>query len=154
MTFELNLRFPRTNEVIVSFEGEDSGTLPFTDPLTAKDRKDIQWYLEVYGAHSLGDPDDTEAARIAAQLPVWGKALFDAVFGDRAAQRLFNAFQDRRDDVAPADDQRRTTGHPVVAVGVAARFREGGRASVSGTPAHQHSPPHGGGDRRARSVPG
>ena len=98
MTFELNLRFPRTNEVIVSFEGEDSGTLPFTDPLTAKDRKDIQWYLEVYGAHSLGDPDDAEAARIAAQLPVWGKALFNAVFGGRAAQRLFNDFQDQRDD--------------------------------------------------------
>lgn len=98
MTLELNLRFPRTNEVIVSFEGEDSGTLPFTDPLIAKDRKDLQWYLEVYGAHSLGAPDDAEAARIAAQLPVWGKALFDAVFGDRAAQRLFNDFQDRRDD--------------------------------------------------------
>jgi tetratricopeptide (TPR) repeat protein len=98
MTLELNLRFPKTNEVIVSFEGEDSGTLLFTDPLTAKDRKDIQWYLEVYGAHSLGDPDDAEAARIAAQLPAWGKALFDAVFGNRAAQRLFNDFQDRRDD--------------------------------------------------------
>ena len=47
MTLELNLRFPRTNEVIVSFEDEDSGTLSFADPLTAKDRKDIRWYLEV-----------------------------------------------------------------------------------------------------------
>ena len=36
MNFELNLRFPRPNEVLVSFEGEGSGTLSLTDPATAK----------------------------------------------------------------------------------------------------------------------
>ncbi len=94
MSQELNLRFPDQDHVVVSFDGETTGTLPFAVPLTAKDREDIQWYLEVYGAHSLGDPDDKEARRIADQLPVWGMALFEAVFGDRAAQRLFNRFQD------------------------------------------------------------
>lgn len=94
MSLELNLRFPDKDHVIVHFGGEDSGALAFTNPLTAKDRQDIQWYLEVYAAHSLGDPDDAEARRIAAQLPAWGKALFNAVFHDRTAERLFNWFQD------------------------------------------------------------
>src|SRR5262245_18573526 len=91
---ELNLCFPAKDHFIVSFDGVDSESLPFTNPLTTPDFKDLRWYLEVYGARSLGDPDDKEARRIAAQLPVWGKALFEAVFSDRAAQRLFNAFQD------------------------------------------------------------
>ena len=92
MVYELNLRFPDTDHVIVSFDGEDSGELSFTNPLTPKDRKDIQWYLEVYGVRSLGEPDDQEAGRIAGLLPVWGKALFNAVFADIAAGRLFDAF--------------------------------------------------------------
>ena len=94
MTKELNLRFPDEKHVIVRLDSDESGELPFKNPLRAKDRKDIHWYLEVYGVRSLDDPDDSEAARIAAQLPVWGKALFDAAFHDRAAQRLFNTFQD------------------------------------------------------------
>src|SRR5712692_2332109 len=98
MSRELNLQFPDQDHVIVHFDGDNSGAQPFTNPLTAKDRQDIRWYLEVYGAHSLGDPDDTEAARITAQLPAWGKALFNAVFYDRAAERLFNQFQDSEDD--------------------------------------------------------
>jgi tetratricopeptide (TPR) repeat protein len=93
-TIELNLRFPDKDRVHVSLGGEDSVDLPFKSPLEPKDFKDLRWYLEVYGAHSLGDPDDKEARRVADQLPVWGKALFQAVFSDRAAQRLFNAFQD------------------------------------------------------------
>jgi hypothetical protein len=92
---ELSLHFPDKDQFIVSF-GKRGKTeaLPFTSPLTAKDFQDLRWYLEVYGAHSLGDPDDHEARRIAAQLPAWGAALFAAVFSDHAAQRLFNAFQD------------------------------------------------------------
>ena len=97
MSLELNLSFPDKEHVVVRFDGEDSGSLPFTNPLTHKDRRDMQWYLEVYGAHSLGDPDDTEARRIAKQLPVWGKALFKAVFSNDGARRLFNRFQDSED---------------------------------------------------------
>ena len=99
MSLELNLRFPDNEHVIVRCDDETTHSLTFVIPLTLKDRQDIRWYLEVYGAHSLGDPDDKEARRIEGQLALWGKALFDSVFRERAAQRLFNRFQDREDDV-------------------------------------------------------
>ena len=98
MTTELNLRFPDANHSIVSFDGTESAANEFVNPLTDKDHRDIGWYVETYGAHSLGDPDDQEAARIASRLPVLGKALFDAVFRHRDAQRLFNGFQDLEGD--------------------------------------------------------
>jgi tetratricopeptide (TPR) repeat protein len=96
MSSELNLRFPDEAHVLVSLDDEESGRLPFASPFTAQDRRDLPWYLEVYGAHSLGDPDDAEAARIAARLPELGKALFDAVFHGPAL-RLFQRFQDQQD---------------------------------------------------------
>lgn len=100
MPTELNLRFPDTDRVIVRLGSDDdgSGELPFKNPITEKDLRDIQWYVETYGAHSLGDPDDQEAKRIKEQLPVWGKKLFDAVFAAREAERRFNSFQDDEDD--------------------------------------------------------
>lgn len=94
MSLELNLRFAGAAHFEVVFDGEDSGRLEFVNPFTAQDRKDLAWYLEIYGAHSLGDPDDTEAARIAARLPELGKALFDAVFKGPALRR-FQSFQDQ-----------------------------------------------------------
>jgi len=97
MLYELNLRFPDEDHVVVSFEDVDSGALSFINPLTRKDLRDLQWYLEVYGAHSLGDPDDKEAARIAGRLPELGKLLFESVFAERAASRLFDRFQDQED---------------------------------------------------------
>jgi tetratricopeptide (TPR) repeat protein len=99
MTVELNLRFPDSEHVIVRLgPDDDPGVSPFANPITDKDLRDLQWYVETYGAHSLGDPDDSEAARIAAQLPVWGGKLFGAVFREREAQRRFNSFQDAEDD--------------------------------------------------------
>lgn len=100
MTVELNLRFPDPEQVIVRLGPDDdgSGKLPFVNPLTDKDLRDLQWYVEVYGAHSLGDPDDSEAKRIADQLPIWGKKLFETVFHQREVQRRFNSFQDAEDD--------------------------------------------------------
>jgi tetratricopeptide (TPR) repeat protein len=96
MSSELNLRFPDEAHVLVTYDGEETERLPFQSPLTPRDRRDLPWYLEVYGAHSLGDPDDAEAARIAARLPELGKELFDAVF-QGSALRLFQRFQDQRD---------------------------------------------------------
>lgn len=94
MSTELHLSFTGSDQVQVQFNRADSGTLPFVNPLTEGDRKDIRWYLEVYGTRSLADPDDDEANRIKLRLPQLGKALFDAVFENRAAQRVFNEFQD------------------------------------------------------------
>ncbi|MFN0068493.1 MAG: CHAT domain-containing protein, partial [Limisphaerales bacterium] len=98
MSTELNLRFPKASQVIVRLGDEESGELPFSNPIADKELRDLAWYVETYGAHSLGDPDDSEARRIAGQLPAWGQTLFDAVFTDRAAQRLFNTFQDDEGD--------------------------------------------------------
>ena len=63
MSTELNLRFPDADHVIVRLDSDDvdSGTLDFKNPLSDKDHSDLRWYVETYGAHSLGDPDDAEA---------------------------------------------------------------------------------------------
>ncbi|MBL9126514.1 MAG: hypothetical protein JNL97_02650, partial [Verrucomicrobiales bacterium] len=100
MSTELNLRFPDDQHVIVRLGSDDdgSGQLSFTNPLTPKDLQDLAWYVETYGAHSLGDPDDREAARITGLLREWGKKLFNAVFTDREAERRFNSFQDAEGD--------------------------------------------------------
>ena len=89
MPTELNLNFTDANHFVVRLgpDDEGSGQLEFTNPIGEKDLRDIQWYVETYGAHSLGDPDDDEAKRIAGQLPVWGKALFNAVFTEREAEQ-------------------------------------------------------------------
>jgi tetratricopeptide (TPR) repeat protein len=91
---ELNLYFPDPNRVIVRYGDQDSAVITFRNPFSARNLGELRWYLESYAAHCLGDPDDKEAQRIAAQLPKWGAALFGAVFGERSAQRLFNQFQD------------------------------------------------------------
>ncbi len=96
---ELILRFPSPDQVVVAFAGIDSGLLPFANPVTEEDRKAIAWYIETYGVQSLAG-DEAEARRVEQRLPEIGKALFDAVFGDRAGQRLFDRFQD-------ADEQHR-----------------------------------------------
>ncbi|HLY65903.1 MAG TPA: CHAT domain-containing protein, partial [Chloroflexota bacterium] len=96
MSTELDLRFPDPAHLRVSLAGEESGLVPFTSPLTGQDRRDLPWYLEVYGADSLADPDDKEAERIAARLPRLGKALFDAVF-QGPALRLFHRLQEGQD---------------------------------------------------------
>lgn len=99
MSNELNLSFPDENSVIVTLnQRQSTRALPFTNPLTGKDHEDIRWYVETYGAHSLGDPDDTEAARIKGMLPAWGRALFKAVFADDAARERFSIFRQAERD--------------------------------------------------------
>ncbi len=95
---ELNLRFPEIDRVVIKFDDNETEALEFVSPIAEADLKDIQWYLETYAAGYTADVDDRRAQRIANQLPQWGKALFDAVFDHRAAQRLFNDFQDREEE--------------------------------------------------------
>jgi hypothetical protein len=94
MTVELNLRFPEINQVIVRFDENETDTLDFESPISEEDQKKIQWYLEVYAAQYTTEVDDERAKKIADKLPKWGADLFNAVFYSRAAQRLFNDFQD------------------------------------------------------------
>ncbi|BAY09462.1 CHAT domain-containing protein [Calothrix sp. NIES-2098] len=91
---ELNLRFPENNQVIVTFDGQETERLDFASPLSAADREEIRWYLETYAAHYTTDVDDKRAEGIAKKFRQWGEDLFNAVFQNRAAQRLFNDFQD------------------------------------------------------------
>ncbi|MBD2435856.1 CHAT domain-containing protein [Nostoc sp. FACHB-110] len=91
---ELNLRFPENNQVIVTFDGQETERLDFASPLSAADREEIRWYLETYAARYTTDVDDKRAEGIAKKFRQWGEALFNAVFQNRTAQRLFNYFQD------------------------------------------------------------
>ena len=91
---ELALHFPDRTHVNVRLDGTESGRLAFANPLSVKDRQDIRWYVETYGARSLAEPDDNEAERIKDRLAEIGRSLFDAVFTERASQRVFDRFQD------------------------------------------------------------
>jgi tetratricopeptide (TPR) repeat protein len=92
---ELSIQFLSSTEVKVSFEGTDSGQMAFVNPISDKDRTDIKWYVETYGAQSLADPDDQEARRIKARLPEIGKALFHSVLGHAAAYEPYLDFRNR-----------------------------------------------------------
>ncbi|MEI6706745.1 MAG: tetratricopeptide repeat protein [Methylococcales bacterium] len=107
---ELNLRFPNPNQVIVKFDDDDSGTLDFQTPFDKNDFSDMAWYLETYAAHYIADVDIERADAIANRLKTLGELLFNAVFTDRTASRLFNRFQD-------SDEKRLITisaNHPTV----------------------------------------
>jgi tetratricopeptide (TPR) repeat protein len=54
--------------------------------------------LEVYGISYTTNVDDERAERISNKLPQWGADLFNAVFSNRAAQRIFNDFQDEEEE--------------------------------------------------------
>ncbi len=94
MMLELTLSFGAIDRVTVALTNRSPISLPFTSPLTKEDWADMQWYLEAYPTQYAADVDDSRAERIVAKLKVWGQALFQAVFSDRSAERLFNEFQD------------------------------------------------------------
>jgi tetratricopeptide (TPR) repeat protein len=98
MPTELRLVFPDASHVQVGLRHEDGSddTEPqaFAPPLDAKIGQELAWYLETYPAQYTTEVDDDRADSIAAHLPEWGSALFNAVFADRAARRLFDRFQD------------------------------------------------------------
>ncbi|MDZ7959330.1 MAG: tetratricopeptide repeat protein [Aulosira sp. DedQUE10] len=91
---ELNLRFPEINQVIVRLDDLETDRLNFTSPLAAEDLEDIRWYFEVYATNYTADVDDERAKRIEDNFQCWGDRLFEAVFQNRSAQRIFNDFQD------------------------------------------------------------
>ncbi|MCP4347835.1 MAG: hypothetical protein GY795_20220 [Desulfobacterales bacterium] len=96
MNLELNIEFPTADKVIVNYNDQTSGEFDFESPVS--ERKDIRWYLlEVYAALYTTDIDDQRAEKIAANLPEWGKKLFNSVFENACAYDLFRQFQSLRD---------------------------------------------------------
>jgi tetratricopeptide (TPR) repeat protein len=98
MMLELTLSFSSIDLVTVTLTNRSPISIPFISPLTKADWEDIQWYVESYPTQYAADVDDSRADRIVAKLKVWGQGLFQAVFADRSAERLFNEFQDAEGD--------------------------------------------------------
>ena len=98
MPAELRLTFPDPAHVSVALlGGSPDFTQPagFTSPLTEDDLKELRWYVEDYGTSYAAEPDDARAVAVRDKLPVWGAALFSAVFdSDRKAAKLFDRFLD------------------------------------------------------------
>lgn len=94
MAQELTVSFVGVDKFKISHQNQTTAELPFASPLTKEDWEDMRWYLEDYATRYAADVDDERAERVVGKLKVWGQGLFDAVFGERSAARLFNAFQD------------------------------------------------------------
>ncbi|MEE3718732.1 CHAT domain-containing protein [Tumidithrix elongata RA019] len=91
---ELNVRFASPDRFAIKFDDRETDALEFVAPVNDRDRAEIRWYLESYAAHYMMDVDDRSAERIEAKLPVWGTALFEAIFSGGDAKEIFNNFQD------------------------------------------------------------
>lgn len=90
---ELNIRFSSHNQVTVTFDGQDSGSLDFQTPFDKNDFSDMAWYLETYAASYIADVDMERADEIADRLKTLGEKLFLSVFTDSTAKQLFDSFQ-------------------------------------------------------------
>ncbi|MFH1743459.1 MAG: hypothetical protein ABIH23_31020, partial [bacterium] len=53
--------------------------IPFADPLTLKDRKELRWYLEEYLQFPFG-AERWRAEQLEKKMDEWGESLFDQVF--------------------------------------------------------------------------
>lgn len=53
--------------------------IPFADPLTAKDRAELRWYLEEYLDFPYG-AERNRAEKVEARMNEWGESLFTQVF--------------------------------------------------------------------------
>ncbi|HEW97616.1 MAG: hypothetical protein DRR16_24425 [Candidatus Parabeggiatoa sp. nov. 3] len=77
--------FPLAREV-------ESPDFYLTAALGPIEADDLQWYLEQYHIWPMGGFKD-RALRIEAQLPLWGQALFQAVFDTKATQAALQAWE-------------------------------------------------------------
>ncbi len=94
MIQELTVSFAGVDKFTIGHNNQTTAELSFAASLTKEDWQDIRWYLEVFATQYAADVDDERADRVVKKLKVWGQGLFVAVFGDRSAARMFNAFQD------------------------------------------------------------
>ncbi len=80
-------------------DGEPSEPFELRPPLSADDAADLRWYLERYHEF-VGDGTRARAAGIEVKLERWGRALFDAAFGNVAGTQVHNNL------LAAAEDDR------------------------------------------------
>jgi len=50
--------------------------LPFADPLTIEDRKELRWYLEEYLQFPYG-AEEYKAQKVEEKMKVWGESFID-----------------------------------------------------------------------------
>ena len=80
----------------VKYQDSETETFEFTSPLGEPEFTKIHWYLELYPVWPAEESLDT-AREIEAELPRWGRALFDAVFKQSPdAMRLYERFDGQR----------------------------------------------------------
>jgi tetratricopeptide (TPR) repeat protein len=100
---EIILRFQRVDTdaefdapipVMVHYDGTDTETIQFVNPITDKNLSELRWYLESYWQWP-SDIDDDRAREVEGNLPKWGKALMDGIIQKSAdAMRLFGRFSE------------------------------------------------------------
>ena len=99
MPQELVLHFNTPTEFSIRYDDDDTGVLEFVNPIGDDAYQDLRWYLETYSAAYIAEPDEERAERTAQQLPLWGEALFKAVFLlEEAARRMFYRLQDEDEE--------------------------------------------------------
>jgi hypothetical protein len=91
--------------VSVHFDGKESEKFDFINPLTDADLAEIRWYLENYYEWP-SEIDHERARKLEGKLPAWGRALFEGVFANASAMRVFAAF-DAAGDGDRGDKDRR-----------------------------------------------
>ncbi|MCP4688200.1 MAG: CHAT domain-containing protein, partial [Desulfobacterales bacterium] len=78
----------------IETDGQETDSFDVTLPLTEADMAEMRWYPETYYQFP-GAGDHTRAEGIQARLNVWGKALFDAVFGTVEGAHMHRDLLDR-----------------------------------------------------------
>jgi CHAT domain-containing protein len=99
MPQELIIHFNTPTEFSIRYDDDDTGNLAFVNPISDSDYQELRWYLETYSSAYTAEPDKDRAERMVQQLPLWGEALFKAVFlQDRTAKRLLERLQDEEEE--------------------------------------------------------
>lgn len=99
MPQELIIHFNTPTEFSIHYDDDDTGNLAFVNPMSDADYQELRWYLETYSSAYTAEPDEDRAERMVQQLPLWGEALFKAVFlQERSAQRMLERLQDEEEE--------------------------------------------------------
>jgi hypothetical protein len=98
-----NKDFEAPVSVSVHFNGRETETYQFSNPIPVEREdgqtepvfSDLRWYLEEYLSY-INDIIMDRARDVEMVLPTWGNLLFDAIFKNPKASRLWEAFEAAR----------------------------------------------------------